>query len=156
MCARFRSVLFWLLLLALPLQGFAAATMRNCGPGHHQKSEVAAVTLDAAESHPAASDGHHHAVVMADDHHAVVMADDHHAAASPAHAHVATVAQGLDNHPKFKCSACATCCMGVALPTATLAIASVPPAVTLTAFVPADHVDFLADGLDRPPRLSLV
>src|SRR5882762_6991866 len=40
MVSRLRIVVAMLLLLALPLQGFAAATMLVCGPGHHRISDA--------------------------------------------------------------------------------------------------------------------
>ena len=142
---RFRKALMWLLLLALPLQGFAAATMINCGPNHHRMFS-AAVTDRIESHHHAAVEPHQHSMGMADDHREMVgeagttdLPSVHH----------------LDKLSKFKCSACAACCIGAALPTAALAIASVPPAMMTASFVPTLHADFLADGLDPPPRLLL-
>ena len=143
---RFQSVLVWLVLLALPLQGLAAATMINCGPNHHRM--LAASVAASTESRDHAMRGHHpHETGAAGDQHANAIGDDEHGASSVHH---------LDKLMKFKCSACAACCMGAALPTAALVIASFPPAMTTAVFVPAAHVDFVSDGLDRPPRLLLV
>ncbi|HYD75682.1 hypothetical protein [Ramlibacter sp.] len=52
-----RTLLAWLLLAALPLQGFAAATTLLCGPAHH----AATASAGATAAHHAASDGHGHA-----------------------------------------------------------------------------------------------
>ena len=135
----------WLLLLALPLQGFAAATMINCGPNHHQM--FAASVGVATESHEHAINGHHqHGADAAGDMRAATADDGEHGPSSVHH---------LNRLTKFKCSACAACCMGAAMPTAALAIASFPPAMNTATFVSTPHADFLSDGLDRPPRLLL-
>ena len=145
MRSRFRSALMWLLLLALPLQGFAAVTMLNCGPNHQRMWEAA--LAEPAGSHDHATRGHHqHEMSTAGNHHDTASAD---AETDPSSVHQ------LNKLTKFKCSACAACCIGVALPTAALAFASMPPAEALRFFVPAPHVDFVTDGLDRPPRLLL-
>ena len=135
----------WLLLLALPLQGFAAATMINCGPNHHR---LLATPIGAAtDSHEQTMSGHRqHDADAAGDIHAAAAGDGEHRPSSVHH---------LDKLTKFKCSACAACCMGVALPTAALAIASCPAAMTTAVFVSTPHADFLSDGLDPPPRLLL-
>lgn len=145
MVFRLRTALMWLLLLALPLQGFAAATMLNCGPNHHR-------LLVAATAEP--NGGHGHSAV-GQHQHVTGVADDHHQSVSDGGANDLPPAHHLDKLTKVKCSACAACCMGAALPTAALAIASVPPAMTTASFVSTPHVDFLSDGLDRPPRLLL-
>lgn len=134
MVSRFRTALMWLLLLALPLQGFAAATMLNCGPNHHRM--LAAATAGSTRVHA-------HAAV------------DHHEMAKVGGGSDLSSVHHLDKVTKFKCSACAACCLGAALPTAAIAIVFIPPAATLAVFVSASHVDFLSGGLDRPPRLLL-
>ena len=135
----------WLLLLALPLQGFAAATMLNCGPNHHRM--LSAATAEPSEAHDHSTVGHHP--------HAAAMADDHHRMLSDAGANDLSSVHHLDKVTKFKCSACSACCMGAALPTAVLAIAAIPTAMTTAVFISTPHVDFLSGGLDRPPRLLL-
>lgn len=135
----------WLLLIALPLQGFAAATMINCGPNHHRM--LAALAGTSPESHHHAMTGdHQHEASAAGAVHADSAEDGEHGASSGHH---------LDKLTKFKCSACAACCMGAAMPTAALVIATLSPAVMTATSVSAPHVDFLSDGVDRPPRLLL-
>lgn len=135
----------WFLLLALPLQGFAAATMVNCGPNHHRM--LAASVGVAAESHEQAMSEHPHRDADA--------GGDMHAAASDDGEHGASSVHHLGKLTKFKCSACAACCMGAAMPAAAMVIASFLPAMTTAIFVSTPHADFLSDGLDRPPRLLL-
>ena len=148
MVDRFRKALMWLLLLALPLQGYAAATMLNCGPNHHSMMVGSATASGAV--HDPSSVGHHHG-----DAGAASVAGDHHSTAANDSGDDASAAHDLNQLAKSKCSACAACCMGVALPPAALAVASFPPAMTPAVFVSAPHDDFLSDGLDRPPRLLL-
>lgn len=145
MKSRFRTALMWLLLLALPMQGFAAATMLNCGPNHHRMLSAGS-TDQIDRDHRATVEPHQHAMGMADDHHEMVGetgTNDH-----PSVHH-------LDKLTKFKCSACAACCIGAAMPTAELVIDSFSPAMMTATFVSTLQVDFLSDGLDRPPRLLL-
>ena len=140
--------MMWLLLIALPLQGFAAATMVHCGPNHHRMLTTAIGEHGAAGGHMAsAAHAHPHEMVHA----------DHHPTATPSGAgNDAPSVQELDKLMKFKCSACAACCMGAALPTAALTFEPFPPLMTPDSFVPATHVGFVTDGPDRPPRFSLV
>lgn len=141
---RFRIVLTWVLLLALPLQGFAAATMVNCGPNHHLM--MAAAMADTVDSeHHGAGGQHHHEVGVAADHHEAASNDGD----APSVHH-------LDKLMKFKCSACAACCMGAAMPTAAVGFEPLPPAVAPAIYVPTSHVGFVSDGPDKPPRLSSV
>ena len=137
--------MMWLLLLALPLQGFAAATMLNCGPNHHRLWEASAVT-QVDSSDPAAHGHHHHSTDVADTG-GLGAADDQADGNSSQH--------DLSKLSKFKCSACAACCMGIALPASPLAFLSFPPASAPTPNVSAPQFDFVSNGLDRPPRLFL-
>jgi hypothetical protein len=140
--------MIWLLLLALPLQGFAAATMIHCGPNHHRMLATATLAHGEAPGH-GASAAHAHP-------HQMALADDHAAAKSSDAGSDAPSVQQLDKLMKFKCSACAACCMGAALPTAAMAFEPFVPLMTPDSFVPTRHIGFVTDGPDRPPRLSLV
>lgn len=144
MVSRVRTALMWLLLLALPLQGFAAATMVNCGPNHHRMAS--AVTAEMPDTHEHAGAGQHH--------HSMEATADHHDAAS--NGSDAPSVHHIDKLMKFKCSACAACCMGAAMPTAAVTIKAFPPAMAPDSIVPTAHVGFVTDGPDRPPRLPLV
>ena len=59
---RLRSLFVWLLMLALPLQGFAAATMLFCGPGAHRTLIQAQANVPHREAnreaHDHATEGH--------------------------------------------------------------------------------------------------
>lgn len=159
----------WLLLLALPVQGFAAATMLACGPNHHRMSELAAPgSIDGQGSQPvqAAPGDHPHPHPHSQSHShpgssepGPVHADganpaDHHGSISTPGADAPSSA-ALHEVSKFKCSACAACCVGAALPAAALVFAAFAPAAAPTASPCASHVGFFTDGPDRPPRLPL-
>jgi hypothetical protein len=130
-----RSVLTWLLLVAVPLQGYAAAGMLFCGA----LSERAPVAAGAA---------HHH---------------DH--GSSPldgTHQHAATAVANDDGtywdlHGVMhgKCSACSSCCGVAALPSAPMASAAFEPRAT--PFIEYERADtgHGSARLERPPRLNL-
>lgn len=134
----------WLLLLALPLQGFAAAAMINCGPNHHRMASAVMSESLATHEHAGAVQHHHSMEAVGDHHDGVSNGSD-----APSVHH-------LDKLMKFKCSACAACCMGAAMPTAAVTLKAFPPAMAPDSIVPTTHVGFVTDGPDRPPRISLV
>jgi hypothetical protein len=151
-----RIALMWLLAIALPVQGWAAATMFHCGPSHHRMAAQAAAAHDAAPHHAEGSGPHgikshagqsqphhgHHPATAAD---VTGLGDDGFQQAGTDH-------HGLQKLDKFKCSACASCCLGVGLPS-TLHIldASVSSGTVAPGMAPA-RVVFLTAGLERPPR----
>ena len=123
MFGRWRFAIAWLLLLALPLQGLAAATMLNCGAGH-----------GAPALHNEAQSAAHH--------------DAHQ------HQHHHTTGHGLNQLAKFKCSACAVCCIGAALPATLLVFAPAVPQALPGPVITVQPVEFVTDGPDRPPRFT--
>ena len=143
-----RCFVMWLLVLALPVQGFAASTMLLCGAGHHGAA-------------PATEGGHDHASHMhlgaqhvfgASASHA----DDHAAEATPSHEGSAFgPLAAKDAKAMGKCSACAACCTVAFLPTTVIAFTAPAPSRALPVVELTTHVGFFTDGLDRPPRLFL-
>ena len=132
----------WLLMLAVPVQGAAAAIMAFCGPNHHGVGQVVSAGADDAHhDHDGAEGDHHHAQE----------AHDEDASASPQAAPHAKFVQA----DKHKCSACASCCAAAALPSASAAF---EPPLLGDSFLPLisrNVVLLLADGLERPPRFVL-
>ena len=139
-----KTLLIWLLVLAVSAQGAAAATMAFCGPDHH--GSVAKKVLSAAPAKHAHHDG---AAVTPYAHDGVTAAADEHLPASASFAAAAKVS----DPGTHKCSACASCCSVGAILSAALAVPA--PVFTPTAFpTVAPCVDtFAADGPDRPPRI---
>nr|WP_246257918.1 hypothetical protein [Pararobbsia alpina] len=118
-----------LLALSLPAQSLAAATMK-CGSSHFGRDVASAQHADVNES----THLHHmHGVTMAD--------GVHHGDAHPAHA----------------CSTCASCCFGAALPVVLTVVTSADSVHFAVPSPPSVRVaSFLTDGIERPPRISLV
>lgn len=130
-----RSVFTWLLLVAVPLQGYAATGMLFCG-AIGERALVAA----GAEHH------HDHATSSlegAHQHEATAVASDDGAALD------------LHNVMHGKCSACSSCCSVAALPSAPMASAVFEPRATL--FIDYERADTGQGSarLERPPRLNL-
>ena len=126
-----KSLIVWVLLLAVPFQGFASATMLVCAP-------IQPASLAAAAPHD------HHAMLASSGH-------EHHAANAGTTDH-----QSAGHHAGGKCNSCASCCFGASIlpsyvtsvPAATRDFAVVPFDV---GFVPAVDLAFP----ERPPKPSL-
>lgn len=122
---RLRMFLAWILLAALPLQGYAAAAMLYCGP--------AAAAVMAAESHAAGHGAHSHAAHESND------SNDSHDEAAPLDA-------------VHACSVCAACGHSVALAGTAHRIASpVVPQLSDTR-APYAFPTRPAPVPDKPPR----
>lgn len=146
----FRTVLIWLLVLALPAQGAAAATMAFCNPNHHATAGTVAHTQ--AHGHSATDSS------VFDNHHLHV-ADAVVASASVTAATTAAVdapSSKLVHADPHTCSACASCCTATAICSTVLNVPA--PDVTPNVFgsVVATVEKFSSDGPDRPPRVLLV
>ena len=139
----FRSLLIWLLVLALPAQGAAVARMISCGPGHHGAAA-------ASQAQTAAADHHGQLGVPAGGH-------DHLAMASPAGAAGANESSPAQPAPadSHKCSVCASCCSAGAILNTLPRVPEPGIASTVFAAVPAAIDTFAVDGPDRPPRAWL-
>lgn len=140
-----RTLLIWLLVLAVPAQGAAAATMAFCGPNHHGG------LTDAGARHGTSAVHAHHGSDARNPH-------AHHGAAANAEKQGGASADAAAptkfvQADKQKCSACASCCSFGAVLSAALAVPV--PVVSPTVFsAVVPRVDaFAADGPDRPPRI---
>lgn len=136
----------WLLAVAVPAQGFAAASMFNCGPGHHGAAQMHSHDDESggartAHEHDGAAPLHSHAGELA-----VSAADGGHGAEAPAAQKIA----------KGSCSACASCCTGVALPASVVTFDATPVHEFVVPLAPSSIPAFLTDGPERPPRSILV
>lgn len=130
-----RSVLTWLLLVAVPLQGYAAAGMLFCGA--------------VGEHAPAAAGVEHHLD------HAAAPLDGTHPHEATAGASDDGATPDLHGVVHGKCSACASCCSAAALPAAPMASAVVEPRATR--FIDFERADTGQGSarLERPPRPDL-
>lgn len=135
-----KTALLWLLALALPVQGWAAATQMSCVPAMHQTAHAS-----AEMSHDMQAPGHH--AMHADAHErAVGDTQDHSSAASVS-----------AKHADAKCSVCAACYVGmVMLPSTSgwlpLPVGSMPVVITPT----SSFFGHIPDGIKRPPKSVLV
>lgn len=125
----FRTWLVWLMLLAIPLQGFAAASSLLCdAPGKPVASRVGA---NMHEGHCAGPDSAPPDSAAPD-----TAAPDSAAAGSPA-----------------KCSNCAFCCVGMAIAPAVGVAAEARPLASEPIAYAAMHVTaHIPGGLERPPH----
>lgn len=150
-----RTVLTWLLVLALPAQGYAAQAMLFCGPAHHRAMLSETVVHGAAV--------HDHAE------HGGGPADTHtpdgavQAATEAADAHAGShgpVASG-DNAGKAEspgagtCSACAACCSAAIITSPSQAFAPVRLTPDYGIAAIERHDSRAGGGLERPPRSLL-
>lgn len=124
--------MMWLLLAALPVQGWAVATLVNCGPTHPRM---------AAAAHDAAEHAHHHGETANQ--------------GEPANAQAEPDAAASLSLSKFKCSACASCCLGMALPSTAVTFDAAVSSDAVEPDLPQRHAVFLTAGLERPPRSHL-
>lgn len=137
-----RTLLIWLLVLAVPAQGLAAATMAFCGPNHHGGDSAS--TASQLGSNPA-EHAHHGDAAPAPELEASAPADE-------AGADDASAISKASHAAQQKCSACASCCsLGAMLTTVPVIPVADSAPMVFAAVVPT--VDpFAADGPDRPPR----
>lgn len=130
-----RSVLTWLLLVAVPLQGYAAAGMLFCGAVGERAT--VAVGVDHHHDHATSSlEGTHQHEV------AVVASDD-------------GAVWDLHGAMHGKCSVCSSCCSAAAIPCAPMASTVFEPRAT--SFIEYERADtgHGSARLERPPRLNL-
>ena len=136
-----RTLLIWLMVLAVPAQGAAAAIMAFCGPNHHAGTAATqAWQTEAAEHSMLRSHAHQDKAAHADQ-------------SNSASAASAEPSQG--NHAaKQKCSACASCCSISAILSPPLAVPALAVTPTVFSTVVPTVDAFAAGGPDRPPRIA--
>ena len=158
----FRFVVIWLVALAIPAQGMAAAVMIHCGPAHGgvqaaQPNRLALSGLSqVAHAEHAA---HGHASHLAPD--AGAGSDSGHSATSPDGSGTAQADKVADPAKDAKatyqkCSACASCCGGLALPSTLFKMPSIDAAHEVTVVSPSEAASVVIDGPERPPRILRV
>ena len=142
MTSRVKIFLLWLLALAIPVQGFAAAVQMGCAssPQIQAMHEMAAPVVSMQEHHHA---GHAmHGVEM------TAQADTGPAADHPIpHQHKASAAS---------CSSCSVCTIGAILPLALDKLINLPVAADIhVAMVQHGFVGYTPENPERPPSLSV-
>lgn len=136
-----KPFVLWLLLIAVPFQGYAAATMMCCGSAHSK-----GVGHAAQEQ---VGDIHSHLSGMDHDHDEdAVAASNATESDSDAHHHDGDTSKRV----AFKCSACASCCVGAAIVQTSENSLSVAPLNSMRiAFFTRHFHRFVPDTLERPP-----
>jgi hypothetical protein len=140
-----KSLIVWLMLVTVPFQGFASATMLFCAP----LQAPAVVTTVAGV--PAAAHVHH-AVLMDQG------AQHHHDAASNPHAnhHGTSAEAAASQHDGSKCNSCASCCFGASMPPSQAS--RIPVETQHSAAIPFQSGAVPTVDLDfpeRPPQAAL-
>lgn len=152
----FRTALVWLVMLAIPTQGFAAATMLYCGPGHqHALTGPEAATPAGHTDTVAQQHATPHAQAAHSDHehdHAVSGAQHEESANAT---DLVSAAVALEQSPKAKCSVCSLCCNAAAIVSSALAVPPMDAASAPLLSVSESPVTFFTGGPKRPPRSFL-
>ena len=125
-----RLLFAWLLIAAVPMQGFAAASMLLCGAGSE----------------------HQHTATMASETHDHAAMYSHMGDADLSHAHAAHPAPDASPDTGHTCSICAACCNGMAL-VGLNHLATVAPAPQAQLAEPFVLIHTRATPVpDKPPR----
>jgi hypothetical protein len=144
MASGLKLLTLWLLAIALPVQGWAAATMAQCEMSHRHPH--------SARGHDATAPVHRVAAALPN---AAVKLS---AVAAPLHHHgpSATLPQGKSaGQGDHGCSACGACCSPAVMPTTARIVADPAPVAGWDSLAVQGCVDFVTSGPDRPPRRIL-
>jgi len=138
MTTRVKIILLWLLALAIPVQGFAAAVQMGCAPSHQNPIQVVyhiAPATSSAEQHHAGHDMH------------MAIHDDAAAHHPQPHQHQASSAS---------CSSCSVCTIGAILPLALDKLINLPVAAdSHVAMTQHGYVGYTPENPERPPSLPV-
>lgn len=147
--SRIRRFLLCLMMLALPLQGFAAAAMLYCGTGPTHQAVQKAMQIQAATQVSQQSHDHAAAPMMQHDHHAQPTAPEAQAQTDEA----SDQAQSQLPNASHKCGVCASCCGVLAITDLpqTISAAPLPPSDLAEPFVQISTVS--SRQAERPPRV---
>lgn len=151
-----KSLLLWLLIAALPIQGLAAAMKATCGPTHHMPGmSMSGMIMSAGMG------THMNASAQLHDHQHAHEASSHHDGPAPQASSMPDDEASSDPLGKqvksSTCGACATCCVGaVAPPTASFHVPE-PDFSNHSIISPASRLaGYIPPSLERPPKFSLV
>jgi hypothetical protein len=140
-----KTLLLWLLIAALPIQGMAAVVKASCGSERHNNAVNPRVSQ--LHFHDDGTTPHHHDALLS------LPVVDHHDEASTTASDNSASADTQNHHKSSSCSACASCCFGAVAP---------PPVLSWN---PAQHsyraaaaalivqfAGYIPAGIERPPR----
>jgi hypothetical protein len=138
----------WLLVLALPVQGFAAVAQSSCAP-------VLQDVMAAAGQVQGGMQSHHHDAAESD------TADSHSAKYASAEQTVqddivAATKHQNNTHANGKCSAAKVCCISIAMCFDVPELPAFPAASPVLASLSSLFSGHIPDGPRRPPKFFLV
>jgi hypothetical protein len=148
MWAMLRAAMIWMVVLAIPTQGIAAATLLHCGPGHDLQGPSSASAVEHVDhaKHAGRSGMEKH-------HHPSAHTAGHSADASAAQPHHDDKPDAVyAERAKYKCSMCAQCCIGAALLYTAPVFALMQGTEPAPTAVPAAAQGFITEAPERPPR----
>ena len=134
-----KFLLIWLLALALPLQGWAAAGMIDCGTDHHQMTSAMMQPVNNAMSmqHMQSAPDAHQTVTDA------TLTSSNKQPEKPG-----------NKHSNAKCSICTAFCLSAAItpPAVPEIVFPLLLALTLSSTLDVHFTAHFPDGLERPPH----
>jgi len=138
-----KIVIIWLLVFALPMQGFASSAMLDCGAAHQHLMPGSSSHAEDGASLDQQQQMHHHEQASSTEDHAASHASSGDASTDDSHHHGAT-----------KCSACTSCCLSSAISAPVMPDPVTPlPGGLETSFQPDQQFTaYFPEGLERPPH----
>jgi hypothetical protein len=143
MTTLFRHILACLLVLSIPVQGFAASRMQFCATAHHSQAASHSEQLPAEKMHHATP----HDVSHAGSHAEMTHSTEHKKHETGSHNSVA--------HFTEQCPACDLCCNVFAVPPTNTLFSQLP---SIEVFLQTYQLAFFGPSLEgpkRPPRATL-
>jgi hypothetical protein len=138
MLGALKKIFLWLVIAALPLQGFASVVASTCGPDH----ELMVAAGGAVDRSDAGGNGDHHHVGSG--HPDVKLTSAHAGSTQSDHEH---------HHKTSFCGTCGACCAGAFALSSTIVWAPSEAQFKADIIAPAPLVTgFIPGGLERPPR----
>ncbi len=151
MTTLFRHILACLLVLSIPVQGFAASRMQFCATAHHSQAAAHSEQLPAEKMHHATTHDLSH-TAMHTLSHAVSHAEMTH---STDHKKHETGSHNTVAHFAEQCPACDLCCNVCAVPPTNTPFSKLP---SIEVFLQTYQLAFFGPSLEgpkRPPRATL-
>ena len=140
-----KIVIFWLLVFALPLQGFASSGMLACGGAHHHVMSTV-LQHDGQDSDVARDHADHNGQFS--------FSSFHQDTAGEAHISSDQSGDGSHHHGTAKCNACSSCCLTTAIsfPVWLDPIAPLQTGLEFNGQSEARFTVYFPEGLERPPH----
>lgn len=151
-----KSLLLWLLIAALPIQGLAAVMRATCSQSHHMTGISMSHATPISLNEHVHGDESEHADHLHEHHHSGAHQDEY----PPVAGNMSDDASSASDDKQVKsstCSACATCCVGAVAPPSALLHIPHPDFSSLSIVGPLSRMaGYIPPSLERPPRLSFV